>query len=186
MKDKHKKRKQEIRDELAGLSPLLSKLKDKGEETPFKVPEHYFTQLPDQLADRLKREGAFERESAKRPWRIGIFLQELADQAATLFQPRLALALASLLVVIVAAWLWTRQGSPERNDLDFAALSVEEIQRYIDNHLHDFDEETVMKVAQDNGSIKLSPAVDIESNELDQYLDQFIDDMDPMELEELF
>ncbi len=184
MKDKHKKRKQEVRDELSSLSPFLNKMKD--EETPFKVPDQYFQQLPDQIIDRLKSEGAWEEEPSS-SWSFNEFFQKLADRLAVLLQPRMAMALASVLVIVVVAWFLMRQNQSSSNGaLDFAVLSAEEIQFYIEANMDDFDEETVMQVAQDDSDIKLIPPTGIDSEELDRLLDQVIDDMDTQELEELF
>lgn len=170
-------------EELEELSPFLHQMKEKGD--PFKAPQGYFEGLPDQVLARLREEEApaTEPEKSRRP---GLSLQGLLDQLGWLLQPRMALAISSVLIILVAAWFLLRPNGASSTTPDFAALSAEEIQYYIQSNIEDFDEETLMEVAHEPGNINLIPQDAIETEELDQYLDQMIDQMDTRELEELF
>lgn len=184
MKDKHRKKQQEVKEELKALSPFLHQIKDK--DNAFKVPEGYFSQFQAQMLDQMK---AMPEASPKvnRKWRTNISIQHFIDQLAVLLQPRMALALASVLVIVVAAWFIVRSGeNPVTAEPSFATLSVEEIQKYIDANLDDFDEEMVKEIAQEHNNLSIIPSNTLETEELDLYLDQVIDQLDPKELEELF
>ena len=183
MKDKHRN-KEEVKEELKDLSPFLYQIKGKG--SAFKVPEGYFSQLQDQILDQVK---AMPEASPKtnRAWKANIFIPGFFDQLNALLQPRMALTLASVIVIMVAAWFLVRSGEgPVSGEPSFASLSVEEIQNYIDANLDDFDEEIIKEVAQDNNNLNIIPNNTFNTEELDQYLDQVIDQLDPKELEELF
>lgn len=179
MKHKHPDRKKEVKEELKELSPLLYQLKEK--DPPFKVPEGYFNQLQNELLEQL-RESPEQNSSKRSGWNI----QKLLDQIGWLFQPRMGMAAASVLILLVAAWFLFQpnEGVPG-HELNFASLSIEEIQNYINNNLDDFDEETVKKVAQDDQNIQWIPQNDIDTEELDRYLDEMLEEIDPRELEEL-
>jgi hypothetical protein len=179
MKHKHPNRKNEIKEELNNLSPMLHKLKEQDE--PFKVPQGYFNRFQEDLLGQLKETEQSENK-APAPWSF----QTLLDQLAWLLQPRMALALSSVLIVLVAGWfLFNKNTESHNQELNFAALSVEEIQQYIDSNLDDFDEETVQQVAQDNQTIQMIPHNGIDTKELDQYLNDMMEDLDPEDLEEL-
>jgi len=166
-------------EELEELSPFLHQMKEKGD--PFKAPQGYFEGLPDQVLARLREEEAPATE-------LGMprSLQGLLDQLGWLLQPRMALAISSVLIILVAAWFLLRPDGASSTTPDFASLSAEEIQNYIQSNIEDFDEETLMEVAHEPGNINLIPQDAIETEELDQYLDRMIDQMDTRELEELF
>lgn len=179
MKNKHLNKKEEIKEELKGLSSMLYELKE--QDSPFQVPEGYFKQFQEDLLDQLK-EPAGQTSKGRSFWNF----PKLLDQVGWLLQPRTALALSSVLVVLVAAWFLFRTNiTPSGQDLSFAALSIEEIQDYIDNNLDDFDEETVKEVAQDDQNIQMISPNAIDSEELDRYLDEMIEDIDLHELEEI-
>lgn len=179
MKHKQYNRKNEVKEELKELSPFLYKLKEK--EAPFQVPEGYFNQLQDELLEQFKP-SLEQVHSSRQSWNS----QKLLDLIGWMLQPRMAMAVASVLIVLVAAWFLLPTNSGSHNqELSFASLSSEEIRNYIDNNLDDFDEETVKEVAQDDQNIQWIPQNDIDTEELDRYLDKMIDEIDPRELEEL-
>jgi hypothetical protein len=179
MKHKHTNRKNEIKEELKNLSPMLSQLKE--QDDPFKVPQGYFKQFQEAMLEQLK-EPERNTDKAPTPWS----LQNLLDQLTWLFQPRMALALSSVLILLIAGWfLFNKNTSVQSQELNFAALSVEEIQQYIDSNLDDFDEETVKQIAQDDQNIQMIPRNGIETEELNRYLDGMMEELDPEDLEEL-
>lgn len=179
MKDKQRHKKNNVAEELKEISPLLHTIKE--DNTPFKVPENYFNQFQDQMLQRLNMnpEPASHSPIA---WRIKSWL----DQLGYLLQPRMALALSSVLILLIASWfLFSPEKGPSSGDLNFASLSIDEIQQYIDANLDDFDEETVKEVAQDGPNLQLIPSNAIDTEEIDQYFDDMMDQIDPSELEEL-
>ncbi len=183
--DKQRDRKQEIRDELKEISPFLYKMKEK--DSPFKVPDHYFNNFSNQVLEQLKQETA-ESPQKKDIWNLNFIVQAFQDQLALLFQSRLVIGLASVVILAVAAWILYPSGPDQTavDNLSFASLSVEEIQNYIDDNLETFDEETFKELAHENSNISLLPAEVVGAEEIDQYLDQMIEEMDAEDLEELF
>lgn len=176
------KNKKEIKDELSSISPLLSKMKQE-QEDPFRVPHNYFEQLPDDIMQRLKAEAAPEPvDTPSVSW-----IDRMLESLSALLQPRMAMAFASMVLVIVATFFFLR--SPvEENPTAIAEtqeeISDQEIAAYIEANIDEFDAELLFAESDFQDELQ-DNTLDLEAEELDKYLDDLIDDLDASELEQL-
>lgn len=171
----------ELREELEG-SPFLQKMKSKGEG--FKVPANYFKNLPDEVWKQVKPVAP-----PKESWldRVELFLQNL-------WQPRYALALAAVAAVVVAAVCFFKEKTPESASQPIAAvrledISDEELNAYVSNNIGDFDRTlfTENDLAEQEAEPQPQPPDPAKPNleEMEEYLDEVIDEIDVEDLEEL-
>lgn len=95
--------------ELRELSPILADLKQKQAETnPFKTPKFYFDSLPDKVLAAVSQHATSEMRHQRTP-QYPSLLERAQGFLATIFQPKLALAFASLvLVALVGAYVLMR------------------------------------------------------------------------------
>lgn len=180
------KEKDHIREELEGLSPLLVKMKE-DKQQPFRVPGGYFQSLPDDVLRRIRAEEGLVRGKApeiRTAWR-----ERMGQAFQSFLQPRYAIGLASAVVLVVAGWYLFWQAGPaiaEPSDT-LASLSQEEITEYISNNIESFDIELIVEasVAGVGADPNIEVLPDIGEKELDQYLNEYIDEISLEDLEEL-
>ncbi len=170
----------DVREELEDLSPFLSGLK---KQQNFQVPDQYFEQLPDDLMARIKRETAEEsKPSASISW-----FDQLVAALSALMQPRYALRLASVVVLILAG-LFIFRSMPDNEGLEgsgLAALSEDEVHEYISQNIDDYEAEWIpdFDTAESENGLSVEEAA--ENAELDVYFDEIIDVLDDNDLEDL-
>lgn len=174
--------KESINKELESLSPKLAKLKAKG--TGLTVPENYFQALPDQVWEKIR----LETKTATPPPRVSTsgWLDVATNFFYTLFQPRYALAFATVLVLLVAGVLiFSDDATPQHTD-PLAGISEEEALLYIQQNLEDFDTKlfTDLGISVSMNELFRSPEWNDES--IDSYLKEHLDDIDTKTLEQLF
>lgn len=179
-KSKDMNPKEELRDELRALSPLLEQLKESKEG--FQVPETYFQNLEDDLMQRIQWT---PRQPVRTPW-----WQPLAAQWQILLQPRYAMALASILVLMaVGGYLIVRPAPGAEPCQDIACLTVEEVRSYIETNIHDFDTRTILDAGGKEASFEdvglPSSVFEGETLSEDELLDA-LEGLDPDDLETLF
>jgi len=167
-----KKNKKEIQAELEALAPSLSKME---KEEVFKVPENYFDNLPDQILKELALgEEPVLVEKHPRWW------TQLMDNLMMLMQPRIAVGLASLALLLTSAfYLMDNNGgviySPHTE------LSSLEAENYVLENIDDFEDDLLYEIALESDLVENN---NLEDQELDNYLDEIIDEMDDETLEE--
>ena len=173
-----KEKKENIKKELEELSPLLSRLRQESKGDGFSVPPPYFRELPGEVMDRLQRETA-NRQGHWRAW-----WQPLLS---ILFRPGVALTVASLALAIVLGiyLLAPRPAGGEVGESLFASLTPEAVQAYVNANLEAFDIELVVEIASSSPDISILPADEFQGEELDQYLDKLLQDVDEETLEEI-
>jgi hypothetical protein len=90
--------------ELRELSPILADLKQQNAESqPFKVPKFYFDTLADKvLAQAMTTEN--EKKATIRPPQYFSFFERFQTVFTSVFQPKWAMAFASLAFVAAAGW----------------------------------------------------------------------------------
>ncbi|MEL7124017.1 MAG: hypothetical protein AAFO07_31555, partial [Bacteroidota bacterium] len=170
-------KKKEIWDELAEKSSFLHEIKK--QSSPFKVPDGYFNQLPDQIMNQIKAE---RKEAPVQPnW-----LEQLIQQLQVVLQPRPALALASMLLIVLVAWLVIDRPNATESSVDFASLSQDEIESYIYSNIDQFNEVIIEEVANNDEELQLIPSPQIQEDELNDYIQDELEDLDIGEIEELF
>jgi len=166
------KNKKEIEEELEALAPSFSKME---KEEVFKVPDNYFNELSDQIMGELnfpKEEIVVGRKESW--WTI------LIDNLMSLLQPRIAVGLASLMLMFGSIFYLMNRTGVEDNHL--AKISAEEASLYILENIDDFEDELLYDIALEVENIDVN---NFEEKELNEYLDDIIDDMEDDELEEL-
>lgn len=170
--------KKELQDELRELFPELEDRKPEG----FRVPYNYFEQLPDQVMQRIRLESDHSRQI--QPGIRQIWSQRMAAVWAAIWQPRYAIGLAGVAMVLVAGvWFYTHQASePEQT----ASLTQEEIGQYVSDHLTEFDEEQLVEQSLiTHEAASEGKTLPLQEEEINQYLEQNLNDLDENELEKL-
>ncbi len=174
-----KEKKENIEKELEELSPMLSRLK--GESTPdgFNVPPRYFRELPPEVMNRIQRETVSRHPG---------WWSSLQHFLAALFRPGVAIALAALALAIAAGiyLLAPRPATGEGDAYLFASLTPEEVQTYVNANLEAFDTELVIEMASASPDFSILPADDLNGEELDQYLDDLLQEVDEETIEDIF
>ena len=169
---------EDIRKELQELSPHLLKLKEQGDG--FRVPEGYFQRMQKEVLEKVQ--GSTPPVSAKN---IG-WLDRFFEPLLFLFQPRWALAFASIALLIVLGTVWLYQSQPVAGSelsAELAKLDPESLNAYIQANLHEFDTETLLEFAANQEN---QPSFeDLTPEDLDQYLDEVIQEIDAEALKEL-
>ncbi len=169
---------EDIRKELEQLAPHLLKMKEQGDV--FRLPEGYFQRMQKEVLEKVQ--AGSQPVAAKN---IG-WLDRLLEPFQFLFQPRWALSLATiaLLITLGAVWLYQNQPATESAlSVELAKLDPESLDAYIQANLHEFDTETLLEFASNQEN---QPNFeDLTPEELDQYLDEAIQEMDAETLKEL-
>jgi hypothetical protein len=176
------KRPDDIRKELEELSPRLLNIKEQGEG--FNLPPNYFQTLQNQVLEKLK---ADEPAHVNNSVATGpSWWDQVKAQLQFLLQPRWALSLATiaLLVSFGLGWmLQQNQADGSKLNTELAKLDQQTLDAYIQDNLHEFDTETLLEFASIQG---IRPNFDeLAPEELDQYLDQLIQDLDEETIKEL-
>jgi len=175
----------DLKQELEELSPLLQKLK--AQDNPFKTPEGYFASLPDEIITRLRSAEQPQRAPARLSW-----TDRLLGFLETLMQPRLAVGLATVALLIAAGVFWLRpenSGAPSEQQLALLSeLSAEEVSDYITENIETFEEDELVLAATESGiEVENSlPAIDLDSQAIEDYMEEAIQEMDQEDLESLF
>jgi len=153
-------KKEELQKELASIAPLLAQQKRKS--TSFKVPENYFEQLEQQVMEQVKA-----APSAKTTTKV---------RTLPLWVARVA---ALFLLVGGGVWLW--QSSSNTSDL-LADISPTEINQYITDNLHEFEEDLLFnKNNLSNGWLNQ----EFSKKEINIYLEEYIEELEAEDLEYL-
>ncbi len=166
--------KKEVREELEQLSSRLARLKEQ-QKQPFDLPHNYFRELPEEVMARIRSE-----ESPSGWW------PELSARIAALWRLRYAALLATVAVLAaVGFWQLNRPAESELRAEDiFASITAEEADAYIRSNIDDFANELVLEVSQ-TPSAKSPSASSLEEHEIEEYLNDALEDLDPEELEDL-
>ena len=117
-----------VNEEISEISPLLGKI-DKS--NPYKVPRNYFSTLETDILQKVKEEVVIGNHQE---WNL---MEQIKTWLQQLTMPRLAMAMASVLVLIVAGALVFN------NDNSNAVVSIpadQEIFEYLEQNISDFDE----------------------------------------------
>jgi hypothetical protein len=151
----------ELHDELESIKKGLSEQIPKSDVPA--VPETYFHNLTLKVIQRGK-EGALDpvKNQEKRlhwePW----FLKITSPSWMTAF------GVIALLFIVYNVWFVTPQ--PENaDDALWAEVPTNELESYIDQHIHDIDEGLLVRVLSEEG-LKNGLFQDLETEELEGYL----------------
>jgi hypothetical protein len=175
--------KDELRKELEELSPFLAKRK--GESDGFTVPKYYFHNLPDEILRQVQPTARLEPvRSSGSTW--------LQNAVQRFWQPRYALAFASLVAIVIATvWLLKPDDLPNAAitslDVRIEDLPDEAIHHYLSANPDDIENELIIEsqYAELEGKPLESVAPKPQTEELEEYLDEVIDEIEVEDLEEL-
>lgn len=177
--------KDEIKKELEELSPFLAKLKAK--EDPFNVPSNYFDNLADQVMAQIK-----EEEEVAAPKVVSqptpSWIDRLIEQLQLLLQPQYALQLASVAILLAAGayFFWPSSSiSPGNIDEIAANISEDELIQYVQHNIDDFEVSQFVDAGIQEVNFDLFLETEINSEEMDQLMDDLLEDLDESSLEEL-
>lgn len=154
MKEKNENWK--IRDELRGIAPGLNEMK---REDGCTTPHNYFKELPNRVFARIA-------EEKQRPIQAASWIRSL-------LKPRYAIALASVLILIVAG-VWYSGVQKPANPL--AEITEDEAIEYVLNNLHEFSNEDLISagVLAKWDATEITPASD-------DVLDEILEDGELLE-----
>ncbi len=166
--------KEDIQEELREISPFLAGLERKD---PFKAPKYYFDTLADKVLEQAQPQlVTIPPQYSTRP---NLFTQ-LGNAISDLLRPRVAIAFASVtLVLAVGVWL-VYQSNYKTKELAQTELSNEDIHQYIQENIADFDDELLLnneKLAFDTEGGALHKT-DMKDEDIEEYLINTIDEKD--------
>lgn len=167
----------EAREELAGLSPLLSRIRQS--EPSIEAPENYFRNMQQDVLWRLKTEQtAVASPAAPSIW-------ERLTAALSAFQrPAFAVGFATAVIAAVTAlWLWLPHNTTDA-DSSLASLTEEETLAYIENNLEDFD--TDLLAQSISGNTSWLGTSDLSEEESARLLEEMLQELNADSLEKLF
>ena len=173
------KNKDEIRDELKNLSPFL--WEQKGKPEGFDVPGDYFKSLPDDIFAKLNEHPQTMVEE-KENW-----LDQLLQSLQYFFQPKYALAYATVALLLIAGFYFSNDTTADGNHPIAASELLTEmpdeiLDTYISENIDDFDETILAEQLVDNIE---RPLNDLEIENDEALMDELIDDLDMEDLEDL-
>lgn len=177
-------KKENIHDELAGLSPMLRQMKEK--DDGMRLPPDYFEQLQAKMMQQLKEVQPGPAAKTVPFWSV----------STNRF--RMAAAAASVAVLLTAGWWYmrpTETAAPvvitEPAQVEEAALTSEEAQYYIEENILEFDTEMLAAELEAAETVE-NPAdkqpLKNNSNKAhttDESLDHVLDELTEEELEDL-
>jgi len=157
--------KKEIKEELNDHAPFLAGMPRK--EEGYKVPEDYFAKMEADLWEQLKPETKTVTESAPRiSW-----LDGLIQQVNWLLQPRMAMQLASVALLVLAGFFfWNRTASTQVDAL--ANITADEASEYLLANLDEFDTESLIELGFGEGDFSEIEAALFNEEGVDDLLDE--------------
>ena len=171
------KNKKEVKEELQHLSPFLSDLK---KENPFKVPQQYFEQLPDELMNRVRKDRLRSSDKTKVSW-----LDQFLNELVRIFSPRLVAGFATCVLLLAAGFFFLRQEQNPAEQEFLAGVSNEEIQQYLSDNIDDIDDEMLIEMSLSHHNVDVLGPIDLKEEEMEEFIEDFMDDIDDETLEEL-
>ncbi len=162
------KNKENSQKELEDLSPFLANLEKK---EGFSVPKNYFKTLPDEILSQVQPQ---IETAPKTSW---------FDNLLLLFSPRLAIGLATIALLMIGTVVTLNKEVSQSPVAALDQLTNEAISIYIAANIEDFDDETIYGI-DGLETLDVLPD-DIEDAALDQYLEEYIDDIAIETLEDL-
>ena len=135
-----------LKKELEEVSPYLVKMKQKPEA--YRVPDGFYDELQNRVFAQLEMEGKpIEREVAAESGReFNQTWQLLLTRLEGLFGSPFALSSVSFSMVMLLFY-WQFSAPQSETCAQLACLSATEIQQYVEQHVDEFDTETLWMIA---------------------------------------
>ncbi len=157
--------KKEIKEELNNHAPLLSGMPKQIEG--YKVPDDYFARMETDLWQQLKPATKTVTESTPQiSWIDG-----LIQQISWLLQPRMALQLASVALVILAGFFFMNRSATTQTDA-LADLTADEASEYVLANLDEFDTESLLELGFGDEDISTIETSLFNDTQIDDLLDE--------------
>ncbi len=158
--------KKEIQEELNNHAPLLSGMPKQSEG--YKVPDDYFARMEADLWKQLKPATKTVTESvSKASW-----LDGLIQQISWLLQPRMALQLASVALVILAGFFFMNRSATSQQTDVLADLTADEASAYVLANLDEFDTESLIELSFGEANFSEVDATFFNDADVDDLLDE--------------
>ena len=188
-----------IKDELQGISPFLAKLKKPNDG--FEVPQNYFQNLENNIFARIKAEEKVEAWSVSDTKETTIaptqsWMQSIIQSLMSWFtKPSISISLAMVIIIGIGFALFQTGNQAETieiaqiewtTDEAIASLTVDEVNKYVEDNVEDFSEELLLEVAEelifvDETVEIITPTeveLDVELEDIEQYIEDNISDFD--------
>ena len=151
----------------------------------FKVPENYFAELSANVWEEVQKDKVVV-EKVRPVSTTPNWMEQVIQSISVLFQPRMALSLASVTVLILAGVFWMNNQSNQQLLAD-QDLTIEETTNYLAANLDDFDTDLLMEIEMDESDLAniYEYDLDFEEEDLDAILNDLLDDIDEDALDEL-
>lgn len=173
----------QIKEELEELSPFLNK--KLGDDTGFDVPANYFEQLSEDIFEKVALNPLAEKVSDNMPVSIEkspSLLEEVIHWLRWLLKPQYAIGFALMVGVILTTVYFLQSPTADYS----AELTVQELEEYIDNNIDQYSVDLILEVAMIDEETLKTPAIDINKEDLDNYIENnLLDDTDEELLNEL-
>ncbi len=163
----------DIQDELNELSPLLSKLEKR---EGFQVPPRYFEKLTQEVLHNVTTESTPIVSVPQ--WQ-----QNLSNIWAAIWQPKMAMGLATIALLAVATTFFFDSGTTTDPLAELSNISDEELDFFIEENIDEYDMALLADI--DDATSESALSSDIDDDILNELYQQTIDDIDVLELEEL-
>jgi hypothetical protein len=167
--------KADVKKELNELSPFLADLK---KEDPFKTPKFYFDTLPDKVLEKARRE-VITHSASPQLEKYYSLTERINNWLSSILQPRYAVAIATVSLLIVAGWFFMKQQNKTTIE-STADITKEEIHQYITENIHEFDENLIIEagaVAIETEGVDLKNAI-MNDVDIENYLKENINESD--------
>ncbi len=161
-----------VKEELAKLSPFLAKMKEQ-QKADFKVPEKYFQNLE---SDLIKIAQGHLPEK-KNPW-----IDRLFEYLQLIFQPRLAVGLATMVVLLIGAAFWSLNDSKKGPG---NSLTEEEITTYVIHNIDEFETDLFIEAFGNELNIDLFSKESFDDQEVEQVYEDLLVEVELDDLEKL-
>lgn len=172
MKDK----KQHIENELSEIAPFLANLKkDNAALETFNVPDDYFENLSNSIFEKTILQPEIRTKPTIQQVKSPTIWTTISQYFQWLLRPGVAVIATS--VVIVAAVGVYMMNEPNEDEL--LALTVVEIEEYVEENIEVFDEEQLAALVATTIETEVSVTIDdIDVESLEEYIEEnFIEDI---------
>lgn len=172
------KTKKDIGDELKQISPYLANLKKL--ETGFRVPENYFGQLQNEIFEKAK----WIKQPPLQTHKASLWDQVLATIKLLWTPAGLSVGISSTIVIIVCLLFL----GPVQKEAPIALsnLTYEDLDFYLTENIDEFDDDLLIKMRlQSEQSDAEQKGVELDEEEIEEYFNHIINEIDVEILEDL-
>ncbi len=149
--------KKEINNELKNMDSVLSKVKN---GDIYNAPDNYFETMQNSIFEKLQ--------------------QEKSPKVVSLRINKWIMSIAASLIIVVAVMFFIKQNSDTN-----AQLANSDIIEYLNVYVDDFDETDFAKYLNEE-DLSISNETAINTDDIENYLDDNIDDLNEEDLQQLF